>query len=711
MNKQLPLAPRGTPIQPRFLARKKKSSQACDSCRIQRRRCGGARPCTGCRILGEQCTYSGADGRKRECWKAQIAALELRNSYLEQIIQQAPLPPVTQSDLTQSSTSLGPLGGSNVSGGRLDASNSVCRVFPTFPCTKDVEHLFCVATSTNLNLPSLDTKDMYGRSDYMSSLPPERFTRLAVDAFFRHASTLFYVSTAENSTRLLEKVYHTDNATLQDVYELCALAAIGSQYNTAEIPDRVRAAYFYIASMWLKAAIVPVSIQGLRIYIWLCMTLIMEKSLSARHLIVSAMNFARERMLPDLYKGQLTWGQDDEYRRTLQTLIFLEGWLSYSLGYQSCRNQAEISLILNTSAFPHHDTEDTSALRARLIQYHMMELILLAWDLQQEINYSRPADLLFARLDTWHMSLPSDLNLTALLTATHTRSAEPVIEPQRHALYLMHLLYMDVRLQLYRRLLKASYNYTPSAGPRNKACENSYCSDMFKQLPSHVVETTVGFAVQVARIAALMYTDSGIFARCWLVIRSVFDAGVVLLITACQRCNHSSPVDINDMHMDELFRHVEACLAVLAFCSRRDIAADRLRSMLEPALCQPQNSPKYHLPNKTAGKADRPQRSTDDSHSLAPITNDESSGASNSLLGQEKRQSQILKMLSKASLLHFLSLFLPFFASSTLAQPTQVLDLNFPDPAVISTEQGYYAFGTQGNGLRVPVARSDDFDS
>jgi beta-xylosidase len=40
-----------------------------------------------------------------------------------------------------------------------------------------------------------------------------------------------------------------------------------------------------------------------------------------------------------------------------------------------------------------------------------------------------------------------------------------------------------------------------------------------------------------------------------------------------------------------------------------------------------------------------------------------------------------------------------------------VLDINFPDPAVIQTSQGYYAFGTQSNGVRVPVARSDDFTS
>ncbi|KAL2809135.1 glycosyl hydrolase [Aspergillus granulosus] len=58
------------------------------------------------------------------------------------------------------------------------------------------------------------------------------------------------------------------------------------------------------------------------------------------------------------------------------------------------------------------------------------------------------------------------------------------------------------------------------------------------------------------------------------------------------------------------------------------------------------------------------------------------------------------------------SLLLPLLAAGyALAEPTQVLDINFPDPAVIQTEQGYYAFGTQSNGVRIPVARSDDFNS
>ncbi|KAL3474054.1 glycosyl hydrolase [Aspergillus californicus] len=49
------------------------------------------------------------------------------------------------------------------------------------------------------------------------------------------------------------------------------------------------------------------------------------------------------------------------------------------------------------------------------------------------------------------------------------------------------------------------------------------------------------------------------------------------------------------------------------------------------------------------------------------------------------------------------------FLAAAYATPIKVLDLDFPDPAVIQTDRGYYAFGTQSNDAHVPVAWSGDF--
>jgi hypothetical protein len=150
----------------------------------------------------------------------------------------------------------------------------------------------------------------------------------------------------------------------------------------------------------------------------------------------------------------------------------------------------------------------------------MTKLILLASEVQHEIssygpNYWSHADMLFARLDAWHTSLPPDLNLTVLLSNLHEHNYKPVTECQTHALYLMHLLYIDIRLQLYRQLLKASYT---SIGCRGGVEDGTFLDSVFKQVPRHIASTNVGFAVQLTRIASLMYAESTLSARCWLVM-------------------------------------------------------------------------------------------------------------------------------------------------------------------------------------------------
>lgn len=59
-----------------------------------------------------------------------------------------------------------------------------------------------------------------------------------------------------------------------------------------------------------------------------------------------------------------------------------------------------------------------------------------------------------------------------------------------------------------------------------------------------------------------------------------------------------------------------------------------------------------------------------------------------------------------------------FFSLSALllgglvaSQPTRAIDGDFADPSVIKTDDGYYAFGTNANGVNVQVAKSSDFYS
>jgi beta-xylosidase len=46
-----------------------------------------------------------------------------------------------------------------------------------------------------------------------------------------------------------------------------------------------------------------------------------------------------------------------------------------------------------------------------------------------------------------------------------------------------------------------------------------------------------------------------------------------------------------------------------------------------------------------------------------------------------------------------------------MAEPVIAIDADFPDPSLIQTDSGYWAFATEGNGVNAQVATSPDFST
>ncbi|KAL4757333.1 Zn(II)2Cys6 transcription factor [Aspergillus foveolatus] len=546
-----------------------KSGRACDKCRSLRKRCDGGKPCPSCRDLGTPCEYTGSDGRKKEEWKARVQALEQRNRYLEEQVAQLS---AQQHQAQRLETVRGP-------------GHYSIDFHPLRDEDDEMVHMFYAATADHPLLCRMVSQYGHHRGNHREKLPDEKLTRYALDAFFQCAATLFYVTTEEQATQLMNKVYHSDEASMEDVCELSALAAIGSHYKIDEVPEEARAAYFFLASTSLNEAMQGDQIQGMRIFICLCMSCIMDKSSNARLLIMSALNIARSRMEPQLQHASPD-GRDTEYRRTLQTLVFLEGWLSYSLGYRNCLTEREIDLVHSLwppAALSSPMTPE--AYTTRLIQNQMTKLALLASGIQDEMvlrqaDYWAHADRLSLKLDLWHQGLPPQLHLAAL-----NKPEKSVTVLQERAIYMMHMLYIDSRLQLYCQLLKASQSGTNGTGiGADQFQQDPGCSPetLFKQVPKHIYDVHTDFSIQLARIIMLMFSNEAIMTRCWLVIRSAFDSCIVLLLGVCHK--YFTGAEITDI--TDIFTHIESCLKVIRFCGRRDIAASRLDDLLDSVLRQ-----------------------------------------------------------------------------------------------------------------------------
>ncbi|RDW68940.1 uncharacterized protein DSM5745_08700 [Aspergillus mulundensis] len=555
----LPKVPKGDPsfggANPAHqVGRKTKASRACDTCRSQRKKCNGENPCTSCYQQEIECSYSGADRRKKEALKSQIQALEDRNAYLEHLVEQLSRnssDKAIQNSLQQSVQQSPQDDGSTQHMGSSHPS-SVTDGNTQMPDeeTSELRHMLHAATSHPL-VRSPEAQWQQGRQHGYrgGKLPDENITRLALDAFFECAATSFYVTTEKQAARLMEKVYHSYHASPEDTCELCALATIGSHYLGPEIPDDAREAYFYLASTSLDETLQAGTMQGMRIFICLWMSSIMDTSYSAKLLIISALNLARGKLEADSEKAMWVQNQNDEYQRTLQTLVHYT-----------------VPLELGSVG--------SDVLTTRLVQTQMTKLALIACKTRDELpldnqDYWTGAEKLLSRLDIWHRELPANLHIAAI---SNTQVSVGVL--QEKSLYIMHMLYMDTRIQLYGQLLKASCDSDLAPTPDR-------LKTLLSEVPQHVAKFHAEFAVQIVRTASLLYERSAISTRCWLVVRAVFDACVVLLLNDCIRLIVGAE---NSDNIADIFTHINGSLTVLDFCSRSDIAASRLRDMLEPVI-------------------------------------------------------------------------------------------------------------------------------
>lgn len=116
-------------------------------------------------------------------------------------------------------------------------------------------------------------------------IPDERTTRVALDGFFKYVATLYFVASEEHAGMLVDKVYHSEKASMQDISELSGFAAVGGHYKLDEVSDSARASYFFLASTGLNESMQKDRVQGMRIFICLCLSSIHDKSLNARLLI------------------------------------------------------------------------------------------------------------------------------------------------------------------------------------------------------------------------------------------------------------------------------------------------------------------------------------------------------------------------------------------------------------------------------------------
>ncbi|KAL2852098.1 hypothetical protein BJY01DRAFT_244710 [Aspergillus pseudoustus] len=525
-----PLAPGGDPP-PDKQSGQKRVSKACDRCQKAKRGCPqveGMIACQTCLEEGKECKYTNPDGRKRDVLKGRIAALE------QELLQSKKKQRDKQGDNRE-----------------MELSQMLCAVIATHPVLGSLR-------------PPQNLRD---------NLPERTNTRSAIDAFFQSAAALFYVMTPEEASTLLDTVYDNGNASVWEIRELCALAAIGSQYQLPEASAEVRSTYSSLASTGLVDTTRADGSLERRIFICLCISSLVDERSTARPSCITALRLARGEMEAFIDQAVSTERRRVEYRGTRQTLVFLEGWLSYCLGYRHSATYGRTDL-LDYQIACNNTGEKNPAQVTRLVQSRMAKLTVLAARIQDEMStyrfdYSSHADQLSLALDTWHKDLPAEFHLQEPFISKP--SARRTRDVHERALCLMHILHLDTRLQLYWQRLKAS-------GVLGAERDAGFLVHFFDEHSRKITDINVGYAIQLSKIASHIHTNAATLARSWTLTQAVFDAGIVLFLGACRRDISS----VKDIDVDDLFLHVKTCFTVLTCCSVSDLGANRLRHIIKP---------------------------------------------------------------------------------------------------------------------------------
>jgi hypothetical protein len=183
-------------------------------------------------------------------------------------------------------------------------------------------------------------------------LPPEELVKRAMYAFIRGTGSLLFIWTYEQADEVLDRVYRPqkplDAMTLAECF---TVAAMGAHYDVDCFPDRIRKILYASGSLHFHEQTARQDyMRTMRLMLFMSFYALLEKHLSARYLIgkwdikpgwkVGTNLFAAAGLQIARWKcialhASSTVDDDANWRKIYRSLIFMDCWLSYTLGYSS----------------------------------------------------------------------------------------------------------------------------------------------------------------------------------------------------------------------------------------------------------------------------------------------------------------------------------------------------------------------------------------
>jgi hypothetical protein len=190
-------------------------------------------------------------------------------------------------------------------------------------------------------------------------------------------------------------------------------------------------------------------------------------------------------------------GQWMERRKVWRVLVFLETWLSSTLGYVSGLKLPKDSMDPKNFETEGDEVSLEEKVTTEMIKIAVIKFDMLRLSLQFKGLSALTVETITHELRYWHKNLPAEMRLTEL------ENNPEVSFELRRTIYYVNFLYFGAQIMLLRRVLQSMHEQS-----------NLFVGD------GTVVNTLIiqaNFAArESAKLFRRLYIEGGIVKRCWI---------------------------------------------------------------------------------------------------------------------------------------------------------------------------------------------------
>ncbi|KAI5241933.1 hypothetical protein E4T42_07848 [Aureobasidium subglaciale] len=560
---------------------------ACQECRLKKLKCDGTRPrCQRCIVKGiDSCEYTVNPGETRfTALKRKNASLVTESDRMQKFIEalrsaspsqaQGMLDDLRTCDGTKQLLSTLTLGKSQPHPLHHRASDSSISSAPSPPSPPSNADTTQASYTSRSRSSESETKPIPPApfendilpvetpyqpfSDFERPLPSLDVLRKCINAFYIEAGKLFHVFLPSHLDAQFEILSSQGDKQAMRVAacELCAVGALGSQYIKETLPEGTEMNMYSCAKHLLEDVVSVDANRAAKVCAMLGMFNIMSKEKVAMTFVEMGLNLLSRPPIGHVCPPNMARSQWMELRKTWRVLVFLETWLSSTLGYVSGLQLSKDIMNLKDFEIDGEDLEEkvtTEMIKIAVIKFDMLRLSLSFKGLS-----SRTVETITNDLQHWQQNLPHEMRSTEL------ENNPDISFELRRTIYYVNFLYFGAQIMLLRRVLQSMHDQDNLL-----TWHEDVLNDLIAQAKTAARES--------AKLFRRLYVEGGIVQRCWICIFQAYSSCVLILHHVAEMLYAGVQSATALGYELDLAR---ACLDFLGVCSQKDVAAGQFHSTL-----------------------------------------------------------------------------------------------------------------------------------